>query len=88
MSITWPAAIVIVVLIFFAAVIATMPANRRHQIKMAEIKARGGEEFEALNGRYEVLANETREAQAAMQTDISAIRASVEAIEQMMRDVG
>jgi len=83
-----PMAFVIVVLIFFGAVMATMPANRRHQIKMAEIKARGGEEFEALNDKYTALAEETRAAQASMQADIAAIRASVESIEQMMRDVG
>jgi len=44
-----PMAFVIVVLIFFGVVMATMPANRRHQIKMAEIKARSGEEYKALN---------------------------------------
>ena len=37
-----PMAFVIVVLIFFGVVMATMPSNRRHSIKMAEIKARGG----------------------------------------------
>ena len=83
-----PLALVIVVLIFFAVVIATTPSNRRHAIKMAEIKARGGEEFAALNQRYDALAQETREAQAAMQADLAAIRTSVESIEQMMRDVG
>jgi hypothetical protein len=83
-----PLAFVIVVLIFFGVVIATMPANRRHQIKMAEIKARGGEQFEALNAEYNKLAQETREAQAGMRADIAAIRESVEAMEQMMHDVG
>jgi hypothetical protein len=83
-----PLAFVIVVLIFFGVVLATQPANRRHSIKMAEIKARGGEQFEALSADYTKLAQETREAQASMQADIAAIRASVESIEQMMRDVG
>ena len=83
-----PMAFVIVVLIFFGVVIATMPSNRRHQIKMAEIKSHSAEQFEALNAEYTRLAQETRDAQAAMQTDLAAIRASVESIEQMMRDVG
>ena len=83
-----PLAFVIVVLIFFAVVVATMPSNRRHAIKLAEIKARGGEEFKALNDKYTALAEESREAQATMQADIAAIRESVGAIEQMMRDVG
>ena len=83
-----PLAFVITVLIFFGVVMATMPANRRHQIKMAEIKARGGEEFKALADKYDALAQETRTAQAAMAADLAAVRASVESIEQMMRDVG
>jgi Na+-transporting methylmalonyl-CoA/oxaloacetate decarboxylase gamma subunit len=83
-----PMAFVIVVLIFFGVVMATMPSNRRHAIKMAEIKARGGEQFEAPTAEYTKLAQETRAAQATMQADLAAIRASVESIEQMMRDVG
>ena len=83
-----PMAFVIVVLIFFGVVMATMPSNRRHSIKMAEIKARGGEEFKALNDKYDALAHETRDAQATMQADVAALRESVAAIEQMMRDVG
>lgn len=85
---SWPMAFVLVVAIFFVVVLATMPSNRRQQIKMAEIKAHGAEESKALNERYDALAQETRAAQAALQADISAIRASVESIEQMMRDVG
>jgi hypothetical protein len=83
-----PMAFVVVVLIFFGVVMATMPSNRRHAIKMAEIKAKGGEEFKQLNDKYTALAEETRTTQASMQADLAAIRASVESIEQMMRDVG
>ena len=46
------------------------------------------EDFEALNAEYTKLAQETRDAQAAMQADLAAIRSSVESIEQMMHDVG
>lgn len=83
-----PMAFVVVVLIFFGVVIATMPANRRHQIKMAEIKAKGGEDLKGITAQYAALAQETREKTTAMQADIAAIRASVDSIEQMMRDVG
>jgi hypothetical protein len=81
-------AFVVVVLIFFGVVMATMPANRRHAIKMAEIKAKSGEEIKELHAQYTKLAEETRTTQASMQADLAAIRASVESIEQMMRDVG
>jgi hypothetical protein len=85
---TGPLGFVVVVLIFFAVTTATMPSHRRHQIKMAEIKSKSGEEFKALNDKYTQLAEETRTTQASMQADLAAIRASVESIEQMMRDVG
>ncbi|PKQ38187.1 MAG: hypothetical protein CVT59_02875 [Actinobacteria bacterium HGW-Actinobacteria-1] len=78
----------VVIVVFFVVASAGMPSHRRHQIKMAEIKASSGEQFEALNAEYNKLAQETREAQATMQADIAAIRASVESIEKMMRDVG
>lgn len=83
-----PLGFVLVMLIFFGVATATLPSHRRHQMKMAEIKARDGERFEALNAEYTKLAKETREAQVSMQADIGAIRMSVESIEKMMRDVG
>jgi hypothetical protein len=83
-----PLGFVVVVLIFFGVASLGLPSYRRQQIKMAEIKARGGDEFKALNAEYTKLATETRDAQAGMQVDLAAIRTSVEAIEQMMRDVG
>jgi len=79
---------VVVIIAFFAVASTGLPSHRRHQVKMAEIKARSGEQFEALNAEYLKLAQETREAQATMQTDLAAIRASVESIEKMMSDVG
>ena len=83
-----PLGFILTVIIFFAVASLGLPSHRRQQIKLAEIKARGVEEFEALNAQYATLAQETRDAQAAMQADIAAIRTSVESIEQMMRDVG
>ena len=75
-------------LVFFAVATATMPSHRRHQVRMAEIKASGGEKFEALTAEYTKLAQETRAAQTSIQADLAAIRGSVESIEKMMRDVG
>jgi hypothetical protein len=88
MTLGWPMAVLIVVFMILAISIAATPARQRHQIQMAEIKSRGDEQFKELNADYTKLAQETREAQANMQADIAAIRASVESIEQMMRDVG
>jgi len=79
---------VIVILVFFGVASLGLPSYRRQQIKLAEIKSRDGDKFEALNAEYTKLATETRDVQASMQADLAAIRTSVESIEQMMRDVG
>jgi predicted metal-dependent hydrolase len=73
--------------IMVVAVGAGGPTRRRHELAMAEIKAKGTDAYEALSSRFETLAQETRDGQAAMQADLAAVRASVAAIEAMMRDV-
>jgi hypothetical protein len=88
MTLGWPIAFLIVALVILGISIVTTPSRRRHQIQMAEIKSREGEQVKELNAQYARLAQETRETQAGMQSDIASIRTSVESIEQMMRDVG
>ena len=83
-----PLGFILTVIIFFAVASLGLPSHRRQQLKLAEIKARSGEEHKALNDKYNALAEETRTAQATIQADIAAIRESVGTIEQMMRDVG
>ncbi|MDR3687252.1 MAG: hypothetical protein P4L93_09885 [Coriobacteriia bacterium] len=88
MTLGWPMAFLVVMLAFAAIIAFSEPSRRKHEIQMAEIKSRDGEQVKELNAEYTKLATETREAQASMQADIAAIRSSVESIEQMMRDVG
>ena len=83
-----PLGFILTVIIFFAVASLGLPSYRRQQLKLAEIKARSGEEHKALNDKYKALAEDTRAAQATIQADIAALRESVGAIEQMMRDVG
>lgn len=83
-----PLGFVIVIVFFFGVASLGLPSYRRQQLKLAEMKARGGDQFEALTAEYTKLAQETREAQTNMKADLAAIRTSVESIEQMMRDVG
>ncbi|MDR3470618.1 MAG: hypothetical protein P4M09_02840 [Devosia sp.] len=87
MTLEWPAAILIMFLVFVALVAASEPTRRRHELQMAEVKAKGHEEYRALAERFEALAQETRDGQATMGSDLAAVRASVAAIETMMRDV-
>ena len=57
-------------------------------LEVEEAKGKYMEQFEVLAEDYAKLAQESRDVQAAMQTDLAAVRVSVESIEGMMRDVG
>jgi hypothetical protein len=83
----WPMAVLIMFVIFVVVVGASEPRRRSHELRITELKAKGHEEYRALAERYEALAQETRDGQAAMRADLAAARVSVEAIESMMREV-
>ncbi len=87
MTLDWPVALLIMFVIVAVGVAAGGPTRRRHELQMAELKAKGHEEYQALAERFEALARETRDVQAAMQSDLAAVRVSVASIETMMRDV-
>jgi Skp family chaperone for outer membrane proteins len=88
MTLTWPLAIVIVVVIFFGVVLLTAPANRRSRHELAEMKAKHNEQYQTLAADYARLASELRESQVAMQADLAKLTTAVESIEAMMREVG
>jgi hypothetical protein len=87
MTLGWPAALLIMFIIFVVLVAASEPTRRRHELKMAEVKAKGTAQYQALAEKFEVLAEETRAIQGTLQTDLAAVRTSVESIEAMMREV-
>ena len=87
MTLDWPVALLIMFVIVAVGVAAGGPTRRRHELQMAEVKAKGHEEYQALAERFEALARETRDAQAAIQSDLAAVRVSVASIESMMREV-
>jgi hypothetical protein len=86
-TIDWPAAVLIMFLVFVVLVGASEPSRRQHEARMAEIKARANEEYRALAGRYDALEQQTHDELASMQADLAAVRTSVESIEAMMRAV-
>ena len=87
MTLDWPVALLIMFVIVAVGVGAGGPTRRRHELQMAEVKAKGHEEYQALAERFEALAHETRDTQAAIQSDLAAVRVSVASIETMMREV-
>jgi len=87
MTLGWPEAILIMFVILAVGVALGGPTRRRHALELAEVKAKGHGEYQALAEKFEGLARDTRDTQAAMQADLAAVRVSVQAIETMMRDV-
>jgi uncharacterized protein YoxC len=81
MTIDWPVALIILVLIVVVGATVSGILNRPHDLALKAI----GEKYAS---QYQALAQETRDLQKAMQTDLAEIRAKVEAIERMMREVG
>ena len=52
------------------------------------MQAKYNEQYQVLAADYATLAGELRDSQAAMQSDLAKLAASVESIETMMREVG
>lgn len=88
MTIGWPVALVaIAIIIGIVTVLSTIAAGRA-EVAREEAKGKYGEQYRMIAADYETLAKETRDAQAAMQSDLAELRKKVDSIEQMMREVG
>jgi hypothetical protein len=87
MTLDWPVAVLIMFLVFVAVVVVSEPRRRRHELQMAEIKGKGLEEYRALAEKFEALAQESRDLQAAVRADLDAVKVSVASIDSMMREV-
>jgi hypothetical protein len=88
MTLEWPLAIVLVVVIFLVVGAVQTPAHRRSRLQLEEMKAKYNAQYQTLAADYATLAVELRDTQAAMQADLAKLAASVESIEAMMREVG
>jgi type II secretory pathway pseudopilin PulG len=84
----WPLVVVIaIVVIGGVALLSTVVAGNA---SVAAEKAKGeyGEQYRLIAADYEKLAQETSDAAKVMQTDLATLRAKVDSIEKMMREVG
>jgi hypothetical protein len=88
MTLDWPLAIVIVVVIFMGVTAIQTPAYRRSRLQIAEMNAKSNDQYKSLAADYAKLAGELRDTQAAMQADLARLATGVESIETMMREVG
>jgi hypothetical protein len=88
MNIGWPEALILAIIVIgVVALISTLVASRAG-VDAEKAKGTTAEQFGKLVADYEGLAKETREVQSVMQTDLAELRAKVESIEHMMREVG
>jgi hypothetical protein len=81
MTIDWPLAMIITVLIVAVAGVYSGILNHPHDVALKTLS-------EKYASQYQALAQETRDLQKTMQTDLAELRAKVESIERMMREVG
>ena len=81
MTIDWPLAMIITVLIVAVAGVSSGILNHPHDVALKTLS-------EKYASQYQALSQETRDLQKAMQTDLAEMRAKVESIERMMREVG
>jgi hypothetical protein len=77
----WPLAMIITVLIVAVAGVSSGILNHPHDVALKTLS-------EKYASQYQALAQETRDLQKAMQADLAELRAKVESIERMMREVG
>jgi hypothetical protein len=81
MTIDWPLAMIITVLIVAVAGVSSGILNHPHDVALKTLS-------EKYASQYQALAQETRDLQKGMQIDLAEMRAKVESIERMMREVG
>lgn len=85
---TWPVAIVVVIGILGVVAVASTVLGGKAAVEAEEAKGKYGEQYRMLSADYEKLAKEMRDLLAAMQADTAEVRAKVDSMEKMMREVG
>lgn len=88
MTIGWPIAVIAVTFIVAVAVFLTLAATGGMRMESEKTKGERADDYRKLVSAYETLTAETREAQKAMQAELAEMRAKVDSIERLMREVG
>ncbi len=84
----WPAAIVLATLIMGIVILIVSRMAAKGSLEVEDAKGKYNEQFQGLADNYAKLAQETREAQAAIRADIAALqRQSAEAQTAVVSDL-
>jgi len=86
-TIGWPEAAIIIVVVFLAVVLYGGAKDRRFKLQKAEITAGREDELRQLVARYEQLAESTLDAQQRVAADVSELHSRTTSIEQILRTV-
>lgn len=87
MDMSWPVALVVIVLVILVGSIAMTYLSSRSQVAVEEAKGKYGDQYRTLTASYEELAKSLRDSTGAMQADLAAMRQRIDSIEKMMREV-
>jgi membrane protein required for beta-lactamase induction len=88
MNIDWPVAFIILALIAAVGGLGAEALKHRLNASERDVKAEYEERYRMLASDCTSLAKEMHEDQKAVRSDLADMRAKVESIERMMRDVG
>ncbi|MBN2256274.1 MAG: hypothetical protein JW704_00330 [Anaerolineaceae bacterium] len=88
MTIEWPVAIIIIVLIAAIGGVGPELVTRKSKNTHDAIEAEFGRQYQDMAQNYESLAQELREGQAKMQSDLAELRKKVDSMERMLKEVG
>ena len=84
----WPLVVVIAIVVIGGVAFLSAAVAGNASVAAEKAKGESGEQYRLIAADYEKLAQETRDATKAMQTDLAMLRAKVDSIEKMMREVG
>jgi hypothetical protein len=98
MSISWPVAAIVMMVLFIIGIIVlafltgrpgSLERSRLNaEVAKEEARAKYGEQYRQLAADYETLARGLREDTSAMRSDLTTLVERVDSIERMMREVG
>ena len=84
----WPLVVVIAIVVIGGVALLSAVVAGNASVAAEKAKGEYGEQYRLIAADYEKLAQETRDAAKVMQTDLATLRAKVDSIEKMMREVG
>ncbi len=88
MNISWPVALIVVAVIAAATYFVTAFGLRGMSMESDKSAADKADDYRKLLDQFSALSEELKKGQADMAADLADVRAKVDSVERMMREVG